>query len=205
MRTHVKLIAGLGNPGPRYAGTRHNAGFFVIDELSRRHGLAPRHTSQAEELSLGGVTLIKPATFMNLSGRAVQAYLTRLKVKPEQLLVIHDDLDLPLGRLRVRPGGGGPGGQKGVRDIIGRLGPDFARLKVGIGRPPSGWAPERWVLSRFHADEFETLERVIETAADAVEEVMAAGLEPAMNRFNGLDLAASPDEEVAGENVTPEP
>jgi PTH1 family peptidyl-tRNA hydrolase len=185
--TAFRLIAGLGNPGPRYAGTRHNAGFFVVDELSRRHALVPRFTSQAEELRWGGVTLIKPATFMNLSGRAVQRYLTKLSVKPEELLVVHDDLDLPLGRLRFKQGGGA-GGQRGVADIIGRIGPDFTRLKLGISRPPAGWPSERWVLSHFRDDEAELLDRVIETAADAVEVALRDGLEAAMNRFNALDL-----------------
>jgi PTH1 family peptidyl-tRNA hydrolase len=185
--TAFRLIAGLGNPGPRYAGTRHNAGFFVIDELARRHGLVPRFASQAEELRWGGVTLIKPTTFMNLSGRAVQGYLTRLGVRPEELLVIHDDLDLPLGRLRFKQGGGA-GGQRGVADIIGRIGENFARLKVGISRPPEGWPTERWVLSRFRDDEAELLDRVIATAADAVEVALHGGLELAMNRFNALDL-----------------
>lgn len=135
------------------------------------------------------LTLIKPLTFMNLSGQAVQAYQTKLGLKPAEILVIHDDLDLPLGKLRLKTGGGGAGGQRGVRDIIARIGTDFLRLKVGIGRPPAGWRVENWVLSRFQEAELPLLERVIESAADACELVQQEGPDVAMNRFNRLDLA----------------
>lgn len=187
----VRVIVGLGNPGPRYSRTRHNAGFFVLDELARRWGLNFRRARQAEVAQDPGrrVTLLKPTSFMNLSGGPVQAQLTRQSARPGELLVIHDDVDLPLGRLRFKQGGGS-GGQRGVKDIAARLGPDFLRLKLGIGRPPSGWQTDAWVLSRFSPDETELLGDVVGAAADAVELLLDEGLEAAMNATNGLDLAA---------------
>jgi len=185
----VRILAGLGNPGPRYRGTRHNAGYLVLDTLAERWRVSFRRARDADEARAGDLLLLKPRTFMNLSGRAVQASLTRTGVPPTELLVVHDDLDLSLGRLRLRRGGGA-GGQRGVRDIIERLGPDFVRLKVGISRPPEGWNAERWVLSRFGGDERELLERVVAAAADAVDLLLAEGLEAAMTRVNGVDLAA---------------
>ncbi len=194
----VRLVVGLGNPGPRYSGTRHNAGFFVVDELARRHGGSFRQEREAASAKLapgtlgsGASQLLKPLTFMNLSGRAVQAAMTRGGARPEELLVVHDDIDLPLGRLRIRFGGSG-GGQRGVADITRAIGPGFWRLKVGVGRPPEGWATENWVLSRFAEVEKALLERVVASAADAVELVIRGGAERAMNEVNGLDLAEPP-------------
>ncbi len=136
-----------------------------------------------------GLTLVRPRTYMNLSGEAVQAALARGRVRPEALLVVHDDLDLPLGRLRFKRGGGA-GGQRGVADVIARIGAGFDRLKVGISRPPAGWATEGWVLSRFRDDERDLVERVIAAAADAVERRQSDGWEAACGFANGLDLAA---------------
>jgi peptidyl-tRNA hydrolase, PTH1 family len=183
----LRLIVGLGNPGPQYKNTRHNAGFFVLDMLAARHGVGWRKERQAEVGRWGEVTLLKPQTFMNLSGSAVQALATKLRLAPAEILVVHDDLDLPLGRLRLRVGGSA-GGQRGVADTVKRLGPDFTRLKVGISRPPEGWKVENWVLSRFREDEKPLLEVVVTRAADAVEVLLQDGLEAAMGRFNGLDL-----------------
>ncbi len=145
---------------------------------------------------MGGVRLLKPDTFMNLSGAAVQAAATRGGIRPEEIVVVHDDLDLPLGRLRVRTGGGA-GGQKGVRDIIDRIGPGFVRVKVGIGRPPPRWTVENWVLSRFASDEAELVEEVVRAGADAVERLLGDGPDAAANLVNGLDLrpGAEPDNE----------
>ncbi len=185
----MKLIVGLGNPGPRYRETRHNAGFLVVDRLARRRGAAFRKGKNAEEARLDAFTLlVKPTTFMNLSGAAVQGYAAKHGVKPAHILVVHDDLDMPLGRLRFKPGGGGAGGQGGVKDIISRLGPAFARFKIGIGRPPAGWTVEGWVLSAFRDEERELVERTVESAADALELYLTQGLDTAMNRTNGLDL-----------------
>jgi PTH1 family peptidyl-tRNA hydrolase len=192
-------VVGLGNPGPRYAGTRHNAGFLVVDELARRHATAFRSGRDGQEARLGGVRLLKPGTFMNLSGTAVQAAATRGGVRPEEIVIVHDDLDLPLGRLRVRVGGGA-GGQKGVRDIIDRLGPGFARIKVGIGRPPPRWTVENWVLSRFADDEAELLARTIDAATDGLETLLRDGPEAAAARVNGLDLRAGADSDGGAED-----
>jgi peptidyl-tRNA hydrolase, PTH1 family len=185
------LIVGLGNPGTRYAGTRHNAGFLVVEELARRWGAGFRGQRQADVARAAGALLLKPGTFMNLSGAAVQAAMARERVAPADLLLIHDDMDLPLGRLRLRLGGGA-GGQRGVQDVIARIGPDFARLKIGVSRPPEGWAPEHWVLSRFREEERELLDRVVAHAADAVERLRADGWERAVAWTNTLDLAAPP-------------
>lgn len=192
----MRLVVGLGNPGPRYTGTRHNAGFLVLDELARRRAATFRSGRDGQEARLGGVRLLKPGTFMNLSGTAVQAAATRSGVRPQEIVVVHDDLDLPLGRLRVRVGGGA-GGQKGVRDIIDRLGPDFARVKVGIGRPPPRWTVENWVLSRFAADETDLLARTIDAAAGGLETLLRDGPEAAAARLNGLDLRAGADDDAA--------
>ncbi|HET8985387.1 MAG TPA: aminoacyl-tRNA hydrolase [Trueperaceae bacterium] len=185
------IVVGLGNPGPEYTWTRHNAGFFVVDRLAARWDLKFRRERHADvAVAPGrGVTLVKPRSYMNLSGGPVQAVMTRTRARLEDLLVVHDDLDLPLGRLRFKEGGGA-GGQRGVKDIAARLGPDFTRLKVGISRPPAGWEAERWVLARFTEDERELLDTVIDAAALAVETLLAEGLAAAMGATNGLDLAA---------------
>ncbi len=189
----IKLIVGLGNPGPRYSETRHNAGFLVLDHIAKNWQLsfktkpASLRKALAEEAK-NDLILIKPLTFMNLSGEAVQAYQSKLRLKPEQILVIHDDLDMPLGKLRFKDGGGGAGGQNGIKDIIRRIGPEFIRLKIGVDRPPEGWKVENWVLSKFKPEEKELIHRVIHKAAEAVDKLILEGLEPAMAEFNGLDL-----------------
>ena len=168
---------GLGNPGRSYERTRHNAGFLVADELARRHGGSwrKRKRTEAAPVSLGPkeVTLLKPTTFMNNSGSALAGY------DPEDLIVIHDDLDLPPGDVRVKVGGGA-GGHNGLRSVIGRLGPDFVRVRVGIGRPPVGMSTTDYVLSRMDAQ----VRDAVSLAADAVEAVVEEGPEAAMNRFN---------------------
>ncbi len=197
----MQLVVGLGNPGPRYAGTRHNAGFLVVERLAERRGLAFVEQRQALVAKASGELLLaKPTTFMNRSGAAVQALMTRHAVRPEQLLLVHDDLDLPLGRLRLRRGGGA-GGQRGVQDTIDRIGPAFARLKLGVSRPPLDWPAERWVLSRFAEAEAPLVERVVEAAAEALERWLAQGLEPAQQWANGLDLAAPGDAADDGDAI----
>lgn len=161
-----------------------------MDELARRWGLRFKSAKQADVAeSPAGVLLVKPKTYMNLSGAAVQAAMTRGRVRPEALLVVHDDLDLPLGRLRFKRSGGA-GGQRGVQDVIERIGPGFDRLKVGIARPPEGWSAEHWVLSRFRGDELPLVERVVTAAADALERRRDDGWDAACGFANGLDLAA---------------
>ncbi|MDZ7801338.1 MAG: aminoacyl-tRNA hydrolase [Trueperaceae bacterium] len=183
----MRLVVGLGNPGPRYAGTRHNAGFLVLDAYAQRHGATFRDRRYGAEARAHDLRLLKPNTFMNLSGKAVQAAAARHSIPPAEILVIHDDIDLPLGRLRVRVGGGA-GGQRGVRDVIDRLGPAFARLKIGIDRPPPQWTVEHWVLSRFREDEAERVRAVAETGADVVDRIVREGPTAAANAVNGLDL-----------------
>lgn len=187
-QTIPSAIIGLGNPGGRYANTRHNAGFMVLDELARRQRVTFReqrdfHEVKISGVKVGGVVLVKPQTFMNASGKVVQRYANKHK----HLLVVHDDLDLPLGRMRFKFGGSA-GGQRGVQDSINRIGKDFYRLKVGISRPPTGWAVERWVLSRFADEEKDLLEQTITTAADALEFALENGIERTMGEFNGRDL-----------------
>lgn len=183
----VRLVVGLGNPGPRYSRTRHNLGFLVLDELVRRAGGKFSPARQAESARLGSTLLLKPLTYMNNSGLAIQAALARHGVRPEELLVVHDDLDLDLGRLRLRFGGSS-GGQRGVQDTLSRIGKDFWRLKLGISAPPAGWETANWVLSRFSAEEQDLLAQVVSTGADAVEHVLTHGPHSAANHFNGLRL-----------------
>jgi PTH1 family peptidyl-tRNA hydrolase len=168
---------GLGNPGRSYERTRHNAGALVADELARRHGGSWRIRKRAEAAPVGlgskEVTLLKPTTFMNNSGSALAGY------GAEGLVVVHDDLDLTPGDVRVKVGGGA-GGHNGLRSVIGRLGPDFVRVRIGIGRPPVGVGVTDYVLSRMDA----TVREAVPRAADAVEAVVEDGPEAAMNRFN---------------------
>ena len=191
----MKLVVGLGNPGPKYAGTRHNVGFEVLAELARRHapGAVPGRQFEAKTVSVsvsdaGGEArrglLISPLTYMNLSGRSVAAAAGFHKVRPESILVICDDLNLPCGRLRLR-GKGSAGGQNGLKDIIARLGTDeFPRLRVGVGRPPGRTDAAEYVLSRPSAEQREELDHAILDAADGVELWMTGGLEAAMNQLN---------------------
>jgi len=186
-REELELLVGLGNPGERYTNTRHNMGFLVLDELARRHGLGFRRARHGVQARWGRVQLLKPNTFMNRSGLAVQGAIATRKLAPGQVLLVHDDLDLPLGRLRFRKGGSA-GGQRGVSDTISRIGPDFWRLKLGISRPPEGWRVENWVLSRFRDEEITLVSRVVDAAATAIELALEEGVEAAMNDTNGLDL-----------------
>lgn len=174
------VVVGLGNPGGRYAKTRHNIGFVVADELARRYsekGGKWKSTRRSEvlEVSLGSsaATLVKPQTYMNNSGQAIGGY------RKEQLIVIHDELDLDVGVVRVKVGGG-PGGHNGLRSIIGQLGREFIRVRVGVGRPQPGLDPKNYVLSKMDRGLIEAVPH----AADAVETVVELGPESAMNRFN---------------------
>jgi len=185
------LVVGLGNPGPRYAETRHNLGFWVVDRIAREERLAWRQQGRAFTTRWGRGWLMKPTTFMNASGEAVAPFVRYYKIEPERLLVVHDDLDLPLGRMRLRRGGSA-GGQKGVRSIIEQLGTDgFDRLRLGIGRPPAGRDAAGWVLSKFSPEERPLADRVAAAAVEAVRVWRDEGLEAAQQRFNGLDLRES--------------
>jgi PTH1 family peptidyl-tRNA hydrolase len=185
----VKLLVGLGNPGPRYRATYHNLGFDVVDELAVRHQ-ATFGTSQTEALTArvrgmsDDVWLVKPLTFMNLSGRAVGALLRFYKLGPGDLLVIVDDAALAGGRVRVRPGGSA-GGHNGLKSIIEHLGTDaFPRLRVGVGRGDPRRDLADHVLARVADDQRVAMREVTTRAADAAECFVEQGLEEAMNRFN---------------------
>jgi len=185
------LIAGLGNPGREYRENRHNVGFMVLDRLATRLGLTFSRLESKALLTKGEhegrrLLLAKPQTYMNLSGQAVGALLRYYKVPLEHLLVIYDDVDLPLGTLRLRPGGGSSG-QKGMASIIERLGSqDFPRLRVGIGRPPGRMEAAAYVLEDFSRQEAALLPEILDRAAEAVLTFTVEGLPAAMNRFNGL-------------------
>lgn len=184
------LIVGLGNPGRQYATTRHNAGFWVVGELARRHNLT-KFTEERKALTADGVIagrrvlLAMPQTYMNLSGESVRALVDFYKIDLDKLIVIYDDMDLPVGTLRLRRDGG-HGGQNGMRNIILHLGTkEFARVRYGIGKPPGRMAAKDYVLQGFSGDEAILAQQVVEKAADAVESWLAVGLEAAMQRFNG--------------------
>jgi PTH1 family peptidyl-tRNA hydrolase len=183
------LIVGLGNPGPKYAANRHNVGFHCVERLALAHDLTFDRRQKRARVARGTiqgqrVVLAKPQTFMNKSGRAVVPLAHFYKVHLERLLVIYDDLDLPLGTVRLRPEGGS-GGHKGMRSIIEHLGTqDFSRLRIGIGRPPGRMDPAAYVLQDFSAEEEELLVETLERAVDAIEAWMTEGVEVAMNQYN---------------------
>lgn len=182
-------VIGLGNPGEEYTFTRHNVGFQVVDVVAARWNVdirRPEFRALTAEAKLGRsmVLLMKPQTFMNASGRSAAEVVAQLGLSPAQFLVVYDDLDLPLGRLRVRPGGGA-GGHRGIASLAQELGStDFPRVRVGIGRPSEGCAVIDHVLSPFRADEAADLAGAVARAADAVECVLTDGLVPAMEKFN---------------------
>ncbi|MDY6846185.1 MAG: aminoacyl-tRNA hydrolase [Chloroflexota bacterium] len=184
------LIVGLGNPGPRYHHNRHNVGFMVLDSLADTANIPIRRVEFRALLGKGEyaeerVILAKPQTFMNNSGQAVGALVRFYKIPIERLLVVHDDLDLPYGTLRLRPSGGA-GGQRGMGSIITKLNTqDFARLRVGIGRPPGRMDPSDYVLHDFDPPEEEILPEVLASAVDAIRMFLKEGIERAMRDFNG--------------------
>jgi PTH1 family peptidyl-tRNA hydrolase len=187
------VLVGLGNPGPDYASTRHNLGAVCLDELGRRLGVDSsrrRWRSQVGSAQLEGpggdrrVWLLWPQTYMNLSGRAVAAAAKDLRIPPAQVWVVHDELDLPLCRLRIRRGGS-DAGNNGVASIISALGSsDFVRFRVGVGKPPSAKAGVRYVLGRFTRAEAAAVESVARGVAAALEEALRRGLERAMELYN---------------------
>jgi PTH1 family peptidyl-tRNA hydrolase len=184
----VKIIVGLGNPGIQYRMSRHNIGFQVVDRLAKINHIAIR-TKRFKSLYGTGwiefqqVVLAKPMTFMNLSGEAVKKATDFFHSKMEDLIVVHDDLDLPFGRLRFK-GRGGDGGHQGVRSIMERMGGNnFLRLKVGIGRPPQGMDSADYVLDVFDRIEQSHLDQILSQAAESLKVTVLEGLEKAMNQF----------------------
>jgi len=184
------LLIGLGNPGREYQTNRHNFGFMVIDRLAVRLGARGLKVQSKAIVTSANyedrkLILAKPQTYMNLSGQSIQGLANFYKLPLENLLVAHDDLDIPFGTIRMRPGGG-PGGQKGIASTIERLGTkDFARLRLGIGRPPGRMDPAAYVLQDFSRDEAKILSELLDRAADATLEFVINGLDKAMNKFNG--------------------
>ena len=184
----LKLVVGLGNPGKEYRETRHNVGFLVIDEVARRAGVScDREAFGAlvgKTFGSAPMLLAKPLTFMNLSGQAVQGLASFHKVEPADLLVVADDVNLPLGRLRARRGGSA-GGHNGFKSVAEQLGTDqFPRLRVGVGGGEPGRELSGHVLGRFSADERQAILDAVNRAADAVEAFAAEGIDAVMNRFN---------------------
>lgn len=183
------LVVGLGNPGPEYKQTRHNAGFQVVQSLARKWGLQLKtraHRSRLAETRRRGATVVLalPQTYMNLSGQAVGSLLAGYRVKPENLIVVYDDLDLDLGQIRVRPNGS-PGSHKGMQSIVEAIGTqDFPRVRVGIGPKPEDRDAADYVLEEFRPEEREKLQPALAQACQAVEMIIGGDLARAMNRFN---------------------
>ncbi len=184
------LVVGLGNPGQKYERTRHNVGFVIATGLARQCGAGDfreKFGGLVTKGEVGGVplTFLLPQTFMNLSGDSVQPAVAFLRTPLEQVIVVHDELDLPWGDIRIKVGGG-HAGHNGLRSIIGSLGPDFVRVRVGIGRPPAGFQGDvaDYVLQEFDALEKVELSRIVERGVDAVLRVLEGGTEGAMNAVN---------------------
>jgi PTH1 family peptidyl-tRNA hydrolase len=187
----VKAIVGLGNPGEKYSGTRHNVGFAVVDEIARRAAVT-FETAAAEALIARwrrpeeGVVLVKPLTFMNNSGQAIGELTRYFKIDIADVLVIVDEVQLPLGRIRARARGSA-GGHNGLKSAIAHLGDQFARLRLGVGRGDDRRNMADHVLSRFDTDEAVEVERMIARAADAADTFITSGIEAMMNGYNGGD------------------
>jgi len=190
MTENTFLLVGLGNPGREYKDNRHNVGFMLIDRLCvlldvRVNRLQSKALVAVAAYRGSKIILAKPQTYMNLSGQAVRGLARFYKLPLENVMVAHDDLDLPFGAIRIRPGGG-PGGQKGVASIIEHLGSkDFPRLRIGIGRPPGRMDPADYVLQDFPSADLVTLSETLGRAAEAALVFVTEGVEAAMNRFNG--------------------
>ena len=191
----MKAIVGLGNPGSQYKGTRHNVGFDVVDELARRDSVG-FESAPAEALIAkwrrpdGPVLLVKPLTFMNLSGQAIGELTRYFKIELGDLIVIVDEVHLPLGKLRARKRGSA-GGHNGLKSVIAHLGDEFSRLRIGVGRGADQRNLADHVLSRFEKDEAAEVERMTARAADAAEMFITSGIEAVMNAFNGGDPATT--------------
>jgi len=186
----VFIVVGLGNPGPRYDNTRHNVGFDTIDMLSCKYGIKVsklKHKALIGDGKIEGkkVILVKPQTFMNLSGESVRDILDWYKIPIKNLIIIYDDIDLEPGKIRVRPKGSS-GTHNGMRSVIYQIqSEDFPRVRIGIGKAPEGWDLADYVLSKFNADDRKVISESICKAADAVVTIVKSGVETAMNKFNG--------------------
>lgn len=189
MSLALRIVAGLGNPGPEYTRTRHNAGFWFVDELARRHGgsfrVEPRFQAELARVRVGAheLWLVKPLDYMNNSGRVVFAIANFYKIAATDLLVAHDELDLPPGTLRLKQGGGS-GGHNGLKDLISRFGDGFWRLRLGIGHPGSRDLVTPFVLNRATADEQSLLDEAVRDAADMLPKLLEQGAEKAMQALH---------------------
>ncbi len=191
------FVVGLGNPGAEYERTRHNVGFEVVDALAKRHGFAAGRRFESAKVYRGNIkgregVLVKPMTYMNLSGDAVAAVLGFHKATPADLIVVHDEMDFAPGQVRVKTSGG-HGGHNGLRSIIAHAGRDFARVRIGVGKPPSAALGATHVLSRFEATTRKLIDDAVEQAANAVELLLEQGAAAAMNRFNRREDAEEVD------------
>ena len=192
----LRLVVGLGNPGRVYSGTRHNAGFMVADELAKGFSIAlskRKFNAQYGTGSIDGVEVVlaKPMGFMNRSGPPVQQIAGYFRISCEDILVVHDDIDLEFGRLKIKEKGG-DGGHKGVRSIIDAFGGgDFARLRIGVGRPDAENGAADYVLDNFAFEEKKVLSRIIASAKDAVVTILCKGTKEGMNRFNNKNISIS--------------
>jgi len=188
--TDIRLVAGLGNPGREYAQTRHNAGFWLVDELARRHGgawrLEPRFNAELARARIAGqeVWLVKPMAYMNRSGSVTAAVAGFYKIAPQAVLIVHDELDLPVGTVRLKEGGGA-GGHNGLKDLISTLGPGFWRLRLGIGHPGSRDLVTDYVLNRASSAEQALIEDGVLAGADIVPVVLDQGAQAAMQKLHG--------------------
>jgi PTH1 family peptidyl-tRNA hydrolase len=187
--TQLKIIVGLGNPGPEYARTRHNAGFWLADELARRHGgvfrFEGKHQAEIARARIQGedVWLVKPMTFMNRSGGPISSVLNFYKLRTADMLVAHDEIDLPSGTVRLKEGGG-HGGHNGLRDVIAAQGDGFWRLRIGVGHPGTKSEVVDFVLTQAGRDEQRLIDETIEDGADAIEQMLLVGAAIAMNKLH---------------------
>lgn len=194
----MKLIAGLGNPGSEYASTKHNVGFMLVDALAKQWNAENWRTKQdalVAETQVGGekVLLVKPLTYMNESGRAVGPLLAWYKIAPEDLVVLYDDMDIPVGTVRLRKKGSA-GGHNGMKSILYHVqAENFSRVRIGIGRPPQGWNVIRHVLSPFSPEDRPRIEAAIEALVPAVACIVTDGVDLAMNRFNPVKKKKLPE------------
>jgi len=194
MSQEIRLVVGLGNPGADYVSTRHNAGFWLVDELARRFGATfkpeKKFHGEMARIDVAGqdVRLLKPMTYMNRSGLAVRAAMDFLKVPAQMILVAHDEIDLPVGALRLKQGGG-HGGHNGLRDTSAHIGADYLRLRIGVGHPGSASEVVGYVLKRPSKDEEAVILRAIDDAAEGFETLLKDGLQKAQTRLHSRTVA----------------
>lgn len=197
-RSLIRMIIGLGNPGPEYAHTRHNAGFWLVDLLAQRHGgrfrTERKFAAELATISIEGaeVLLLKPQTFMNRSGSSVQAAATYLKIPVEQILVVHDELDLSPGDARLKLGGG-HGGHNGLRSMVSHLGPGFWRLRLGIGHPGNRAEVIDYVLQRPSREDELLIQEAVADSADVIPIMLGSGDQPAMHKLHSRGTPPRPD------------